>query len=728
MIKKYSLLILSFFPIFSYGFLSSIVFAEVNFNNPEGGGKITIDFNENQTDPVTTIDATGSWEVSFTLIWADKDLFEITWTSSRKLKFKNAPDFENPLDKNQDNIYHIRVSAEDDDSSPVELKIEVTVKDVSESEEDDCFDLLKKYTKVDLSSVEKWEGSSYTIDVSTYDSFTEKTNENPKQNNEDYPNDWNNYFLAKRNNIWTIMAEWDYILTQYVGFWNDTSYDFPLGNSDFEHWDSYWDFKQNIVYTHHLLDWTFVSCGYLKIEPSWGYKLNDLAKENYKTNIFEGSSFEIIKSDIEKDFGRFLVWKVQIAGGSHNDDELFKIKLTTVAYDNESSYFNEFETFPIQVDVMTNSSNQSNGMAWIRDEFLNQVERKTCLELIHPNRTKLPIICGSKYKSLTLNNSNSLFWFLKNLIPYANAKIKAVKNYKQKMEQARWMVIYDGLPYELFLKLEKIPDENFRNWLKVAIVPNYEDTLEHKIKNNQVLSPDEEVFMSCGMDYTSRMEVVKDFLTNLDLEKDINFRELFYLDPKFWDCVVPYPDKRNIDKVIENSFASNKLYAEGLNNTWSLPDPVNSEYVTKLNKLISEQTKLENEYNKKMAEIQKRLDSWEISTDLEKEIDKERITFESKHLENKKKIDSLIKQVNNPVFESDKPDDKIKSQNFPWMSSDPSIGLPWGNKLTYKLWYFNKNTNKNIYFYLIFSCLVFIWIFFLFLWISKKNKKSKLKS
>ena len=119
------------------------------------------------------------------------------------------------------------------------------------------------------------------------------------------------------------------------------------------------------------------------------------------------------------------------------------------------------------------------------------------------------------------------------------------------MEEARGMVVYDGLPYELFEKLEQIPDQNFQDWLRVALTPNYDRLIEVKIESNEVLTPEEEVFQSCGIDYTARIEIITEFLENLDLEKDFDITQLVYSDRRFGDCIIPYPDARNKATVIE---------------------------------------------------------------------------------------------------------------------------------------------------------------------------------
>jgi hypothetical protein len=102
-----------------------------------------------------------------------------------------------------------------------------------------------------------------------------------------------------------------------------------------------------------------VSCGYLHITPKSSYKLTDLSQENYMTNTIADSGFELISDTVIENSKRYLVGKVRVGALSYEEDPLFKIDLITVAYDNQNSKFNEYETFPLQVRAMTNPDIQS---------------------------------------------------------------------------------------------------------------------------------------------------------------------------------------------------------------------------------------------------------------------------------------------------------------------------------------------------------------------------------
>ena len=200
------------------------------------------------------------------------------------------------------------------------------------------------------------------------------------------------------------------------------------------------------------------------------------------------------------------------------------------------------------------------------------------------------------------------------------------------------MVIYDGLPYELFEKLKSIPDENFKLWLQVALTPNYEATLEQKQAQNELLTPEEEVFLACDIDYTTRMEIIMDFPEKLDPEANFDPQGLLYSNTKFGDCVIPYPDKRNTETVVEGSFASNQLFAEQLSATGTLLDDLSEE----LKGLVAAQHQAEKTYNETMQAFQAQIDAGNITPELEAQINASREAFETTHSELGTQINDLI--------------------------------------------------------------------------------------
>ena len=86
----------------------------------------------------TVVEATGAvytaydpdmGSVNYALMGTDGNLF--TLNASQMLRFKTAPDHENPMDRNGDNVYEVTVRATDG-TMHADLMVEVTVTDVNE--------------------------------------------------------------------------------------------------------------------------------------------------------------------------------------------------------------------------------------------------------------------------------------------------------------------------------------------------------------------------------------------------------------------------------------------------------------------------------------------------------------------------------------------------------------------------------------------------------------------
>ena len=96
-------------------------------------------YRENGTGAVYTFRATDPQQgpITWTLEGADADDFDITADSSGRgvLTFRSSPDFENPTDSNQDNVYEIVVVATDEDGLSDMLTFTITITDVNEPPE-----------------------------------------------------------------------------------------------------------------------------------------------------------------------------------------------------------------------------------------------------------------------------------------------------------------------------------------------------------------------------------------------------------------------------------------------------------------------------------------------------------------------------------------------------------------------------------------------------------------
>ncbi|KIM02921.1 MAG: hypothetical protein KN64_13525 [Sulfurovum sp. AS07-7] len=92
-----------------------------------------IELSENQktVSMVNAIDADNPTLTYSIVEGEDKNLFTID-AQTGKLEFKNAPNFENPLDKNADNTYKVDVKVETSDDESIIKNLSISVKDMIE--------------------------------------------------------------------------------------------------------------------------------------------------------------------------------------------------------------------------------------------------------------------------------------------------------------------------------------------------------------------------------------------------------------------------------------------------------------------------------------------------------------------------------------------------------------------------------------------------------------------
>lgn len=95
----------------------------------------TLTVREN-TVVVTSVYAEDDSPVTYSMVGADSSLFVLD-SRSGKLKFKTAPNFESPLDSNQDNTYEITIAATDTTANKAKLTMHIMVTDIDESSSDD---------------------------------------------------------------------------------------------------------------------------------------------------------------------------------------------------------------------------------------------------------------------------------------------------------------------------------------------------------------------------------------------------------------------------------------------------------------------------------------------------------------------------------------------------------------------------------------------------------------
>ena len=118
-------------------------------------------YRENGASTVYTFRATDPQRqtITWSLEGTDRGDFTITRDSSGRglLTFNNPPDFENPVDSDQENDYELTVVADDGDSNKDRLSFTITVTDVNEGPEvtggGDSFTVREN---------QEWEGATFT--------------------------------------------------------------------------------------------------------------------------------------------------------------------------------------------------------------------------------------------------------------------------------------------------------------------------------------------------------------------------------------------------------------------------------------------------------------------------------------------------------------------------------------------------------------------------------------
>lgn len=508
------------------------------------------------------------------------------------------------------------------------------------SEEAACFKLLNQAVandirfkdpvileKGDLSKVLFDEANNSFYDFSTYENFWNASVRNPANA---WGSGWDDYiFEARRNNIWTIISWNNYVYSQISWFWKDSNFDFPLESKTGKPFgDKYrlnWNFfKEYVIYTHHLRssteDFPLMSCWIAKVIPLWWRTFSDINESWYMTNILNGiapqanlwwkkcaSWFEW--SYDSQDWEDFYKMKANVCVQSYDESDYLKLEVISIAFDNDSKRINEYYTHPLQVRAMRNNATHAQWLAGIQKVFRDLLESETCYWVVHGNRSNLPSSCGNNFGPISYNRSH--FSFLDYIFPKAYADRPTqieIPVLTPEEEEDTGMMVQWNLPFKLNKKLEAVPDESFREYMLLSILPNFEELIQYRQDNDVLLTPFEEVFLSCNLDYTQRLWVVTDFLENLNVES-FSLSKLDYSDETYWDCIIPYPDKDKIDIVVAWSFESNQLLAQKLNGSFApSPDsPEVAEYIRKREALLVW-------LNRELELIDSRFNSWEIDS------------------------------------------------------------------------------------------------------------------
>ena len=112
-----------------YGTFDVTVTVEAVDEDPEfhGNSQDSFSYQENQTSAIYTYRATDpeGEDVTWDLSGTDSSAFVIS--EEGELTFLNAPDYEDPVDSDDDNVYEVTVEASDENGNTAQLEVTVTV-------------------------------------------------------------------------------------------------------------------------------------------------------------------------------------------------------------------------------------------------------------------------------------------------------------------------------------------------------------------------------------------------------------------------------------------------------------------------------------------------------------------------------------------------------------------------------------------------------------------------
>lgn len=522
-----------------------------------------------------------------------------------------------------------------------------------------CFEILNEQVKNDsrfqnMSDIlPNWDLSDVLLsqwgytDLSSYENFLANRVKNTAHTQSRAAKWHTEYeFLSRRTNIATVITSGNTITSQVVWFWRDSNFDFPVQSKTQPFWDRYslnWSsFKEFVLYTHHNFNGEFLSCGLFRLVPlNWrGY--GNVAETWYFTNVLTSNSahselwnekcnsgFSLPYSNgITREWERYLPMKTNVCAIDYAEKDFVKQEILAVAYDNSSYRFNEYDVFQLQVQAMRNTDITSGSMFQVRQTFLNYLNTRTCFSYIHgSNKTNLPPHCNGNYWPWFLSTLpiNNLF---DKIFSWIFPETFAISlNYSdEELEGSTGLIIFDGLPFSIYTKIQQIPNKIFIDYLHIALTPNLDDLITNKKQQNIVLTPFEETFLQCWISYSERQQIIIDLIESYDSIENFDISDISYSNKKFWDCIIPFPDKEHRAMIIDWSFDTNQLLAMQLN--WEYTPDI-------LNPLLSTYIRSKNQYDLEYQEsinaLTQRYNEWLITWDeLESLIKSERTLFDER--------------------------------------------------------------------------------------------------
>ena len=115
-----------------YGNFEVTVTVEAVNEPPDITGDIEITYQENGDRALETYRATDPEKTDITWGLSGVDAGAFTISETGELTFRNVPDYEDPADSDDDNVYEVTVEATDENGETGRLEAEVTVTNVTD--------------------------------------------------------------------------------------------------------------------------------------------------------------------------------------------------------------------------------------------------------------------------------------------------------------------------------------------------------------------------------------------------------------------------------------------------------------------------------------------------------------------------------------------------------------------------------------------------------------------
>jgi hypothetical protein len=317
-----------------------------------------------------------------------------------------------------------------------------------------------------------------------------------------------------------------FIDSQAVTFGERSAFQFPFrarepqSTRKYPHGEPYDDFREYVVYTHHLAPkygGDLVSCGIVKMTPEEGFvkysqsaDVLDLSVNNYGGDVFEGSSYKTSKIDDD-----FLKSDIRLQTVAVQDDykrPFMRYDVLSVSYNNQNDFFNEYITMPIQEAVMTDPAVQAAGTV-----------------------TKLTEVYYAALKNTGLGIAGGGSGL-------ASASLMANVIGADTSQEQGGLALYEGVPFELFEEVQKIPDEGLRFFMNAALAPGVSESFAMKPESER--SRFEQDYLDSDINYDRRIENVAYALDIVGGGENLTPQNLRFKDLDFGGAIVPYEDVR----------------------------------------------------------------------------------------------------------------------------------------------------------------------------------------